>query len=221
MTPTAPRPAADDRQQWLRAPLSAAWMALCLSILLLAPASAFAEKADREKPINLEADRVTVDDAKQISTFTGNVILTQGTLVIRGDRMEVRQDEQGFNSGTTWGNLAYFRQKRDGYDEYIEGWAERIEYDGRADKLQMFVRASMKKSGDEVHGNYISYDAKTEFFQVIGGGAKAAATQHSDGRVRAVLQPKSKEKPASQAPVPLKSDATLNSPRGELKRPAP
>lgn len=112
----------------------------------LIAANAHAEKADREKPINLESDRVSVDDAKQISTFEGRVVLTQGTLIIRGDRMEVRQDAQGFKTGITWGNLAYFRQKREGYDEYIEGWAERIEYDGRADKMQMFNRASMKKA---------------------------------------------------------------------------
>src|SRR5690606_26420597 len=113
MIPTAPIPAADGRQRGLRTPLSSPLIAApgFSILLLLAPASALAEKADREKPINLEADRVTVDDARQISTFTGRVVLTQGTLVIRGDRMEVRQDEQGFNSGTTWGNLAYFRQK--------------------------------------------------------------------------------------------------------------
>ena len=104
-----------------------------------------AEKADRDKPVNLEADRVTVDDAKQLAIFEGNVVLTQGTLQIRGDRMEVRQDKEGFRHGTTWGNLAYFRQKRDGVDEYIEGWAERIEYDGRAEKMQMFNRAMMKR----------------------------------------------------------------------------
>ena len=56
--------------------------------------------------------------------------------MIRGDRMEVRQDKEGFKHGTTWGNLAYFRQKREGFDEYIEGWAERVEYDGRADKCR-------------------------------------------------------------------------------------
>jgi lipopolysaccharide export system protein LptA len=138
--------------------------------------SAHAEKADREKPINLEADRVSVDDAKQISTFEGRVVLTQGTLIIRGDRMEVRQDNQGFKTGITWGNLAYFRQKRDGYDEYIEGWAERIEYDGRADKVQMFNRASMKKGADEVRGNYISYDAKAE--GKTGGPAACLAATH-------------------------------------------
>jgi lipopolysaccharide export system protein LptA len=212
MTPIA-QPAA-DRQQWLRG-----IAAFCLAALTFAAGPALAEKADREKPINLEADRVTVDDIKQISTFEGNVVLTQGTLVIRGDRMEVRQDNQGFKEGVTWGKLAYFRQKRDGYDEYIEGWAERIEYDSRADKMQMFNRASMKKGPDEVRGNYISYDARTEFFQVIGGGAKAAAAENSDGRVRAVIQPKPKDKPAAQPPVPLKPDTNLTAPRGELQAP--
>lgn len=174
-----------------------------------------AEKADREKPINLEADKVTVDDAKQVSTFEGRVVLTQGTLIIRGDRMEVRQDAQGFKTGITWGNLAYFRQKRDGYDEYIEGWAERIEYDGRADKVQMFNRASMKKGNDEVRGNYISYDATTEFFQVTGSGSanSKAPGPDNNNRVRAVLQPKPKEKPPAQPPVPLKPTADINAPQ--------
>ncbi len=192
----------------------AALLAVCCA-LLLAPASR-AEKADREKPINLEADRVTVDDAKQLAVFEGNVMLTQGTLVIRGDRMEVRQDTDGFKHGITWGNLAYFRQKRDGFDEYIEGWAERIEYDGRADKVQMFNRAAMKRGQDEVRGNYISYDAGTEFFQVIGGGAKAATPNNPEGRVRAVLQPKPKEKPPAATPVPLKPAEQLSAPREEV-----
>ncbi|MBX9904413.1 MAG: lipopolysaccharide transport periplasmic protein LptA [Burkholderiales bacterium] len=213
MTPIA-QPAVKLRQRWLRAGVAAA-----VAALVFTTTPALAEKADREKPINLEADRVTVDDAKQISTFEGKVVLTQGTLIIRGDRMEVRQDNQGFKEGVTWGNLAYFRQKRDGYDEYIEGWAERIEYDSRADKMQMFNRASMKKGTDEVRGNYISYDAKTEFFQVIGGGAKAASAENSDGRVRAVIQPKPKDKPAAQSPVPLKPDTNLTAPRGELQAP--
>ena len=166
--------------------------------LLFSPPAVLAEKADRDKPIKLEADRVTVDDAKQIANFVGKVVLTQGTLVIRGDRMEVRQDNQGFKSGTTWGDLAYFRQKREGYDEYIEGWAERIEYDGRADKVQMFNRAMMKKSGDEVRGSYISYDANTEFFQVTGGNPQSPSTD--SGRVQAVIQPKPKQ--AAPAPKP-------------------
>lgn len=205
-----PAPAASAAGQRF---MAAMVLAACFAI---ASGNAIAEKADRDKPINLEADRVTVDDAKQVSTFEGRVVLTQGTLIIRGDRMEVRQDSQGFKHGTTWGNLAYFRQKREGYDEYIEGWAERIEYDGRADTVQLFVRASMKKGGDEVRGNYISYDANSEFFQVVGGGAQAKGG--ADGRVRAVIQPKTKE-PAAQPPMPLKPTTVLSAPREELRAP--
>jgi lipopolysaccharide export system protein LptA len=209
MTLPVPKNAANMTARWF---ISAVARVMIAGIFLCSPA--YAEKADREKPINLEADRVSVDEAKQISTFEGRVVLTQGTLIIRGDRMEVRQDSQGFKTGITWGNLAYFRQKRDGYDEYIEGWAERIEYDGRADKVQMFNRASMKKGADEVRGNYISYDANTEFFQVTGSSTPTAGG--SNGRVRAVLQPKPKEKPVAQPPVSLQPAAEVGAPREQL-----
>ena len=183
-----------------------------LLALSLVPA-AHAERADRDKPVNLEADRVTVDDAKQTATFEGNVVLTQGTLMIRGDRMVVRQDADGFKNGVAYGNLANFRQKREGYDEYIEGYAERIEYDSKADKLQMFNRAYLKKTNDDVRGNYISYDATTEFFRVVGGGKEAATPSNPEGRVRAVIQPKSKDKPAAAPPLTLKPAADVTNPR--------
>ena len=182
-------------------------------VLAALPLSAYAEKSDREKAVNVESDRVTVDDVKQISVFDGNVVLTQGTMVIRGERMEVRQDKEGFKQGTVWGNLAYFRQKREGASELIEGWGERIEYDSRADKVQLFTRAAMKKGDDDVAGDYISYDANTEFFQVIGGGAKAATSNNPEGRVRTVLQPKEKSKPPAPLSLPLKSVDGIAAPR--------
>jgi lipopolysaccharide export system protein LptA len=191
---------------------AAALAGLCLLATLALPAAA--EKGDRDKPVNLEADRVTIDDAKQLAVFEGNVVLTQGTLQIRGDRMEVRQDKEGFKQGTTWGSPAFFRQKREGYDEYIEGWAGRIEYDGRVETLQMFSRAQLKRGQDEVRGDYISYDARSEFFQVT-GGPKTASPSSPGGRVRAVIQPKSKEKPAAAPPVTLKPTEGIAKPREE------
>jgi len=175
------------------------------AVVLAVPAHA--EKSDRGKPIHLEADRVTVDDAKQLATFTGNVVLTQGTMFMRGDRMEVRQDKEGFRQGTIWGKLAYFRQKREGYDELIEGWAERIEYDGRNDKVRMYNRAMLKRGQDEVRGSFISYDSNTEFFQVD-GATKSASSKPGDTRVRVILQPKPREEPAPAPGVPLKPDAS-------------
>ncbi len=190
------------------------WVAIAAVALFFQSPLVHAEKADRGKPIQLEADRVTVDDAKQIATFTGSVVLTQGSMILRGDRMEVRQDKAGFKQGVTTGNLAYFRQKREGYDDYIEGWAERIEYDGRADKVQMFNRAMLKRGQDEVRGHYISYDVASEFFQVLGGGTKSASPAPGEGRVRAIMQPPAKNN-VPAAPVPLKPDDGANVKRGD------
>ena len=184
----------------------------------LSSGSAIAEKADRDKAIHIESDRVTVNDVKQISVFDGNVVLMQGTMMIRGDRMEVRQDKEGFKQGTVWGKRAHFRQKREGVNEWIEGWAERVEYDSRADKVQLFTKAAMKRGDDEVSGDYISYDAVSEFFQVVGGGAKAASSNNPEGRSRVVLQPRGKSKPSAVATplsIPLKSADGIAAPREE------
>ena len=153
--------------------------------------SVLAERADRDQPVHLEADRATVQDANKLATFTGNVVLTQGTLVIRADKMTVKEDANGFQYATAFGNLVSFRQKRDGKDEYVEGWSERMEYDGKADKVQLFKKARLRRGQDEVHGDYISYDALNEFFQVNGSG-ETSTQAHSEGRVRAVIQPKKK-----------------------------
>ena len=195
----------DARRQWPRIAL--------LAICVLAAAAGRAERSDRDKPVNLEADQVTVDDNKQTATFIGKVVLTQGTLVIRGDRMVVQQDADGFKYGVAYGNLASFRQKREGYDEYIDGYAERIEYDSKAEKLQMFNRAYLKKANDDVRGNYISYEIATEFFRVLGGGKQAATAANPEGRVRAVIQPKSRDKPATAPPVSLQPATEVATPR--------
>lgn len=187
------------------------------AICLLLSFPALAEKADRDKPINLESDTVTVDDAKRISTYEGNVVLVQGTLNIRSDTMVVTEDAEGFQHGTAYGNPAYFRQKREGYDEYIEGWGKRIEYDNRTDKVELFTQARMKKNQDEVQGNFISYDGKTELFNVLGGGKEAASANNPRGRVRSVMQPKKKAGEAAPPPsgqvVPLKPSDAIANPR--------
>ena len=173
-----------------------------LAVGLGIPLLASAERADRDKPVNLEANRVDLDDAKKEAVFVGSVTLTQGTLTIRADKIIVKQDAEGFQYGIAYGNPAHFRQKREGYDEYIEGFSERLEYDGKADKVQMFTNARMQRGGDEVRGDYISYNAVTEFFQVIGGG-KSATTANPKGRVRAVIQPKPKTGVPAASPGPL------------------
>lgn len=167
-------------------------MRLTLGIILsLSAALVYAEQADRSLPINLEADQVILDDIKKISTFSGNVILSQGTMLMRADKVVVTLDKDGFSKGILYGNPASYRQKREGMDEYIEASAERVEYDARAETLNFYGQAKIKRSLDFIEGEHISYQAKTEIFQVDGRAEKSGVPAK---RVRAVLQPQSLRK---------------------------
>ena len=168
----------------------------------LVPGPLHAERSDRDKPVNIEADRMTVDDIKKESVFEGSVTMTQGSMTLRADRVVVRQDGGGFNYAFAYGKPVHFRQKREGLDEYVEGFAERMEYDGKLDKVQLFTNAQVRKGLDEVRGDYISYDQVTEFYQVLGSRQQTAAgTPAPGGRVKAVIQPKKREdKPSAALP---------------------
>lgn len=169
---------------------------------LLAATAAWAEKADADKPLNIEADRVSIDDVKKIQVFDGNVQMTKGTLVIRAERIVITQDENGYQRGIATGSsaLPHFRQKREGLDEYIEGEAERIEHDAYAEKTEFFNRAWVKSGLDEVRGQFISYDARTENYVVTSGPNGTRAKAGSTDRVRVVIQPKNKKADSEIAP---------------------
>lgn len=197
---------------------------LSVLLALLAVRPAFAERADRDKPIQLEADRITVDDAKKVHILEGNVQLIRGTMVIRTARLVVTQDESGFQKGVATGGeggLARFRQKREGRDEYVEGEAERIEHDGKEEKTEFFQRAMVKSGLDEVRGPYVSFDGLTENYLVSSGPGGAKSTGNAAARkerVRAVIQPKGKgdgkAAPAKSDPA-LKAAPELATPRQE------
>lgn len=188
--------------------------------LVLAAHPALAEKADRNKPMNVEADALRYDDLQQTSVFTGRVVVTKGTIVIRGAKMTVKQDPEGYQFGVVTaepGRLAFFRQKRDGVDEYIEGEAETIEYDGRADRVKFIGRAEMRRLrgttiADETSGSVITYDNTNETFNVDGGAA-AATPANPGGRVRATLAPRG----AASAPASAASAARAPTPPARLR----
>jgi lipopolysaccharide export system protein LptA len=173
---------------------------LLIAALCVCAGAAHAEKADRSKPMNVEADALRHDEQKQTSVFTGRVIVTKGSIVIRGARIEVRQDAQGNQYGLVSaepGKLAFYRQKREGVDEFIEGEAETIEYDGRADTVKFIKQAQMRRYrgatlNDELTGQVILFDNTTEVFNVDGGLAQGS-TGAPTGRVRAMLMPKPEE----------------------------
>jgi lipopolysaccharide export system protein LptA len=172
--------------------------AAVLVLAIAAAAPAVAQRGERSQPLTIEADQPgTVDLLKQIVIFNGNVVITQGAMTIRADRVEVRELPDGFHTAVAIGSAARpatFRQRREG-GEQLEGSAERIEYDGRADTVRFIGNAAMRRLrdatvSDEITGGLISYDSTTEVFRVEGG-----APGQPGGRVRAVLTPPGASQP--------------------------
>ncbi|OYY64841.1 MAG: lipopolysaccharide transport periplasmic protein LptA [Burkholderiales bacterium 28-67-8] len=210
-----------------RQPLSGLRLARVIVLAMVIGASvlpAQAEKADRSRPLNVEADNGRYDDAQQLGVFTGNVVVTKGTLTMRASRIEVRQSPDGSQFGVATsegGKRALFRQKREGLDEYLEGEAERIEYDGKADLIRFIDRAVIRRYrgsvlADETAGSTIIYDNVTETVSVA-GGSTAATPNNPSGRVRTVLtpreQPAAPDASASQPGITLKPSTTLGGAR--------
>ena len=169
---------------------------------------AYAERADREKPVNIESTRMTADDAKQVAVFEDRVVVTQGTFVLKAERLTVRQDKAGNQFAVATGKPATFRTKRDCFEEWIEGEAERIEYDSVTEKIELFVRGRVYRDKDILRGNYIVYDQKTESMVAQESKEGSAGTRVPAavpgacpaGRVCATLQPKPKPPPGTPTP---------------------
>lgn len=172
---------------------------LTIALATLLSQAAFAEKADRDKPMQLEANKMSIDDAKKIQVLEGNVVITKGTLVLKAERIVLTEDAYGFQKGTAYaGNSgkATFRQKREGRNDYVEGEAQRIEYNSNSEVAELFQNARIRSGEDEVRGDYIWYDAVSEKFLASAGETKNANAPA--GRVRAVIQPRNKGSEAAQ-----------------------
>jgi lipopolysaccharide export system protein LptA len=175
-------------------------LTLAVSLSMFSDA-AFAERADRDKPTNVEADQMSYDESKQVNTFIGNVVLTRGTLLMRAEKLVIRQDAAGYQFATLFApasGMATFRQKRDGgKDLWIEGQAaDRIEYDTKNEVAKLFRKAHIKmldsgKPTDEVEGEFISYDTRAEFYTV--NNTTSGESKPGGGRVRATIQPREKD----------------------------
>lgn len=213
-TPAAPKSAL----RWC-----GAWLALCLICL---GSVALAQPNDREQPMVIEADALRYDEALQTSVFTGNVVISQGTLQMRAQRAELRQDAQGNQFGLLQSSApqrAFFRQQRPGLNEFIEGEALRIEYDSLAGTFKLIEQAVLRRYlgatlSDQTSGRLITYERASGRFTVE-GSAGARTPENPAGRVRAFITPRPASAPAAPAPAPAPAAAPLQaSPQLEPRR---
>lgn len=194
-----------------------------LALLIAAPVVS-AEQADRTKPVNIEANSVDMDDLHKIGIYRGNVVLTQGTLLLHADKLEVHQNGDGFSTAVAYGNPVSFRQKQDGSDEYIEAYADRIDLDNQQNTVLLTGNAKLKKGADVLHANTMFYNTVTERFWAKNEGNAPGA--NGVNRVHTSIYPK-KAPPAASAPasssvsVPAPHDAAQPALQPTTAIPAP
>ncbi|WP_051360294.1 lipopolysaccharide transport periplasmic protein LptA [Candidatus Symbiobacter mobilis] len=176
------------------------------------------------QPLHIEAQSLRYDERQRRSVFSGSVVMTQGLIVLRADRMEFHEDAQGQVHGTMHGldgKVASFRQHREGGDEFVEGEAQTITYDAVTTTVTLRQRARLRKYrgavlSDAFEAQMIVYDGEADRFELVGqpaaGPASAVGSGHGT-RVRAMISPRASA-PATptQAPILLRSSTGIDAP---------
>jgi lipopolysaccharide export system protein LptA len=193
---------------------------LPLLLLALAALPSQAEKADRTKPMVFTADKQgRVDSVNQRTELVGNVVITQGSLMLRAEKVDIRETREGYYQAQaqgTPGQPVSFRQAQDRPGEAIDGVADQLEYDSRSETVRFIGNAKVRRTrgaatAEEVTGAVIVYDSRREEFVVEGG----SSSSNPGGRVRMVRMPPAQPEasPAASAPLPLQPSTTITPPK--------
>ena len=183
---------------------------LCVFVLLgLAALGATAERADAGKQAEILYDTMHSDEVTQTMTLSGNVIVTKGTLVLHAEKAVIKQTPEEDLLVTLMagsGKPATFRQKRDGGPNlWVEGEAQRIEYDERTAVMKLFGNAKIRQTEDgatkaENQSAFISYDSLREVF--VSHNEATGASKVGGARGRMIIAPhKPRAAPPPAAPV--------------------
>ena len=172
---------------------------------------AVAEKADAGKEINILSDGAVYSSLKDAGTFSGNIVVTRGSLVMKGGKLDLTKTNTGYQSFVLLaenGKAATFRQKSDsGDDEWIEGEGARIEYSDQSEEMKIFSKAILRRmSGgkviEEVQGESIVYDSLKEIFKA--SNSNAGDSVAGAGRIKVVIQSREAQAANTKAlPTPV------------------
>jgi len=171
------------------------WKKLMLAALAFcASSAATALEADKQQPTTIDANQMTYNEKSNVNVFTGNVLLTRGSLVIRGDKLTLTELPDGSQLAKVEGKPARFKQQRDSKNPsdvlLINGTGNMIEFDGAKAVVTLTGTASLQKSTngqltESISGNKITYEQNTEFLSVLGSPGA-----NNNSRVQAVIKPK-------------------------------
>jgi lipopolysaccharide export system protein LptA len=152
----------------------------------LLPAQALALKSDRTKPVRITAQKALINEKTGVSTYTGNVIVIQGTLKITAHVLTVYQKNRRLHRIVATGSPATFKQRPDNKPVDVRGRARNMEYLAHKDIVILKNRASLKQGGNTFRSNHIVYNLNTDQVKAAPGVGK--------GRVNITIQPATVER---------------------------
>lgn len=177
---------------------------LLASFMLVLPLSTVqALSTDRDQPAEIEADDIEFDFKKGIRTYLNNVLVVQGTLRLKADKVVAIYKNDDLDNATAWGSLARFKQRPDGKEDDVEGWARKIVVNQKENTLTLIGKAALKQGADTARGETIIYNMATDTLQVKGGARVGAAGKNGQTKPKRTLEDPFKDN--DQGPPPPKA----------------
>jgi lipopolysaccharide export system protein LptA len=183
-----------------------------LLVAALLACAVHAEHGDRLQAMHVDANSGEVDEKQGLRRLIGDVRVNQGTLSFTADVANIYQHPDGSKNMISEGRPVRFKQKLDGTSDWVNGHANRVEYDSKSGELRLIGDAWFEKGGDTMSGNLVTYNTVTEKYTGDGGKASAGAAKADGGRVHIEYQPerqapaKGAGKPGSPAAQPPRKD---------------
>lgn len=168
---------------------------LALVVLSLFSLTGHALPQDREEPIRISADSASIDEKSGMTVYRGDVKITQGSLLIEADRVELKRGKQGVSQVTAHGKPAHFRQRPASDKPFTDAWGETIIYKVDKEHLTLKSNAKVISGKDSFTGNRILYDLQSSVVDAF-----SDSTAEKPARVEMVIQPKV-SKPQPKADV--------------------
>ncbi|MCE8014611.1 lipopolysaccharide transport periplasmic protein LptA [Halomonas sp. MCCC 1A17488] len=169
----------------LRRPFTLALASVTL-IGLASIGPAMAQQRDAEQPIEVEADRLDLDDRAGTAVYTGDVDIRQGSMRLTGDRVEFQRNAAGeLSRATARGERAYIEQQPDPEQPVVRGWGRTIVYHVAERRVELIDRAELHQGGDTFDGGYLEYFLDRRVVQARSQSEGVEGSQ----RIRMTLQP--------------------------------
>jgi len=158
---------------------------LCLGLLLISPVC-WSLESDRQQPIHIQADRITVHEKQGVSYYEGNVQFTQGSLQVKGDEITVYLEGDVLQKVIVKGAPATLQQQPEPGQELVHSQAARMEYDAQQQIVTLFDNAQVQQGPNSFAGDFIEYDTRTNMVSARKG-------ESEDSRVHVIITPPNKQ----------------------------